>query len=224
MKERGEGRGHASRKTFARVCTRDYSGTGLIAPIQGLIRDPGERCRRYPRIVREYNPVTAIKIRPLTKPRTCERGSYIFVAMSWLNFDITTSASLPSMPYTEGQIEKNVSVSCGSSYHAYISFPSPTETGDYTLVRSCRFPRTSIQIWCWLWNQSGFPIIPEWERHIVFPIRAPPEVPPTLICCGHGGWRFCRIHSECRRIFNWGRAAHRTLHFGVLWQFLSYCS
>ena len=37
---------------------------------------------RAPQIMREYNLVTAILIRPLTQPHTCEMGSSIFSAMS----------------------------------------------------------------------------------------------------------------------------------------------
>ena len=57
--------------------------------------------RRAPWIMREYGLTTAIAMRPLTQPRTCEMSPLIFAAMSWLKFVSTTRASSPSMPSTE---------------------------------------------------------------------------------------------------------------------------
>ena len=42
-----------------------------------------------------------IVIRLFTHPRTCERGSSLFSAMTRLNLEIKTRASLPSIPSTE---------------------------------------------------------------------------------------------------------------------------
>ena len=48
----------------------------------------------------EYDLETAIAIRLLTQPHTCERGSLSFVATNQLKFVSMTSASFPSMPST----------------------------------------------------------------------------------------------------------------------------
>ena len=49
--------------------------------------------RRYLQIMRKYDLETAIAIRTLNQPRTCERVYSSFVAMSRLNFISTTIAS-----------------------------------------------------------------------------------------------------------------------------------
>ena len=58
-------------------------------------------------------------------------GSSIFSAMNWLKFLSTNRASFPSMPYTESKKGENVSIYCGSAYHAYPYFDSPNEPGSY---------------------------------------------------------------------------------------------
>ena len=112
------------------ICARNYSGAQFIAPILGSV--PGTSwwsCRimesQYPQIICEYDPATTIAIRPLIQPHTCEMGSSIFAAMSWLKFAITTKASFTGMPSTERKNGENVSVSCGSAYLDYLSFVSP---------------------------------------------------------------------------------------------------
>ena len=52
-------------------------------------------------IMWDYILVTAIVIWPLIQPRTCERGSSIFVAMSGLKFASTTNAYFLRIPPTE---------------------------------------------------------------------------------------------------------------------------
>ena len=57
--------------------------------------------------MRAYNLKTAIGIRPLTQPHTCERGTSVFVTMSRLKFLSTTSASFSIIPSTEGTNREN---------------------------------------------------------------------------------------------------------------------
>ena len=52
-------------------------------------------------IIWEYDLATAIAIRPLIQPRTCEIGLSIFAAISWIKFACTTRASFPSITSTE---------------------------------------------------------------------------------------------------------------------------
>ena len=53
---------------------------------------------RAPLSIREYNLMTAISIRPLTQPLTCEMGSSIFAPMSWPKVESKTWAYLPIIP------------------------------------------------------------------------------------------------------------------------------
>ena len=54
-----------------------------------------------PRITLEYGLAAAISIWALDQPVTCEMCSSTFVAMTQLKVPITTSSSLPIIPYTE---------------------------------------------------------------------------------------------------------------------------
>ena len=143
----------------------------------------------------QYDLTTAILIRTLTQPHTCERGSSSFAAMSRLKFVSTTSASFPSMPSTEGKKGKNASVVRDSAYRVYLYFSSPIETGAFPLVPSCRCLHSSLQIWRRLWRQFGFLISLRWGLHLWYPICALPYVPPTMIWCGPGGWGVHQVRS-----------------------------
>ena len=57
--------------------------------------------RKSPWIMSKYDLATAISIRRLNHLCKCEMGSLSFSAMSRLKFDSTTSASFPSISYTE---------------------------------------------------------------------------------------------------------------------------
>ena len=81
-----------------------------------------------------------------------------------------------------------VSVVRDSVYCIYLYFSSPQNSGEYSLASSCRCPRPGLQIWRQLWRQYGFPITPEWGRHILHPIFALPEGSHLLICCSPFGW------------------------------------
>ena len=56
---------------------------------------------RSPWSILEYYLATAIDIRTLNQPVTCEMGFPSFVAMSWLKVASTTIASFPIIPSTE---------------------------------------------------------------------------------------------------------------------------
>ena len=60
---------------------------------------------RDPRIIGEYNLVTAILILPFTHPRTFKLGSFIFSDMSRLKLGSKTRDSLPIIPSTERKPE-----------------------------------------------------------------------------------------------------------------------
>ena len=148
--------------------------------------------------------MTAVAVQPLTQPWTCERGFSSFFAVSWIKFLSKTSASFLNMPYTDNKNRKTFSVDCGSSYSVYIYFPSPNDPVYYPLVYYCTCSRPSLQIWCQLWCQPGFPISPKWGRHLLPTIRAPPDRPPPLICCSPGGWGVFSVQSYMGRIpFHW---------------------
>ena len=125
--------------------------------------------RKYLRIMWQYNLANAIEIRLLTQPCTCEMSPSSFSAMSRLKFVSTTRFSFPSMPSTERTNTEKFSVDHGSVYCAYLSFAYPNETGASTHVRAFRFPHPSIQIWSQWCCQSGLPISPGCELHLVFP-------------------------------------------------------
>ena len=150
--------------------------------------------RKAPRFMQEYDVSTAILIRPLTQLRTCERVPWVFslrvYSNSWVQLVLPTQVCHP----LRGQTEKNISVSNGSDYRVYHHFPYPNGSGAYPLVSSCRYLCSSLQIGHQLWYQSGFPIFPEWVRHLMSPICSPPDIPPPFICCGPGELGVCRIH------------------------------
>ena len=105
---RGGGRGHTGGKNkCADVRGKLFWRAIYFAnPRPDVGSQSSSRSRRglgsqAPRIICEYDFVTAIVIRPLIHPRTCEMGSSIFAAMSRLKFASMTSASLPSMSSTE---------------------------------------------------------------------------------------------------------------------------
>ena len=92
--------------------------------------------RRASLIMREYDLATAIAIRPITQPCTCEMGSSIFAAMSQLKFASTTRASFPSMPSTEiTNIEKFIAR--GNSYRSCPYFTFHSNPGAFPLYPSC---------------------------------------------------------------------------------------
>lgn len=64
--------------------------------------------RQVSQIMHEYDHATAIEIRPLIQPRTCNMGSSIFPDMVRLKFVSITRASSLSMPSKEITNEKNI--------------------------------------------------------------------------------------------------------------------
>ena len=114
-----------------------------------------------------------------------------------------------------GQTDKSVSIDHGSSSCSCPYFVSPNNPGAYSLARTCSYPRHHLQIWCLIWCQYGFPISLGWEHHLLSPIFPYPDVPPPLIFCGPGVWRFLRICSYSRRLVDKGRGSRHALHCDV---------
>ena len=210
-------------RTCSWVCTRNYSGAWLITPSRGPIIIRGKDAYDIHRACGSTTP------RPQLQSGRWPNHVLVKGFPRFLSLWVGSILKVQLVPPTQachtlrGKTEKNVSVYCGRAYHSYIYFTSPNKTGAYTLVPSCGCTHPSIQIRRWLWHQSGFTVSAELERHIMSPIYSLPRVPAPLICCGPGGLSFCRIHSECRSIVDWGRGAHHTLHCDVLWQGRSYC-
>ena len=106
--DKGGGQVTLAERTIARVCANCFSGAEFIAPKPrpNTVSQFGSRYRRglgrrALKIMGEYDPVTAIAIRPLTQPRMCGMGSSVFSAMSWLKVVSMTRESFLSMPPTE---------------------------------------------------------------------------------------------------------------------------
>ena len=131
--------------------------------------------------------------------------------MRQLKFVNTTRASSWASHPLRRKTDKNVSVACGSSYNAYVSFNYFNDTGLFQLVCSCRYPHLRLQIWRPLWLQSGYPNIPEWDHHLLYPIHPSPDLPTPLIYYGPGGWGIFRVCSERVRLVSWGRGDCLTL-------------
>ena len=55
-------------------------------------------------------------------------------------------ASFPSMPSIERTNEKNISVSHGNAYHAYLYFPYTKNPGTYPLDHTCRYLCQRLQV------------------------------------------------------------------------------
>ena len=178
---------------------------------------------RYPWIICEYDLATAISIRPLIQTRTCEMGSSISAAMSWLKFSSTSRASLPSMPSTEITNGGFFYVVCGSSYRAYIYSFSPTHPGALPLDQTCRYLRQHPQVWCRLWRWSVCPISPGWVRHPLSPICHSSDVSPPLIFCDPGVWGVSRVQRLKGRLMEKVIGVRCALHCDVRWQGLLFC-
>ena len=69
-------------------------------------------------IICDYNLATAIAIRLLTHPHTCEMISSIFSTISRLKFASMTRASFPSIPSTERTNAETFSIASVNSYRA----------------------------------------------------------------------------------------------------------
>ena len=92
--------------------------------------------RRAPRIMRECDLTTTILNWPLTQPRTCERGSSSFVAMSRLKSVSTTRASLPSMPST-WRTNREIYFRCSCQCLPCLSFFSFSQRARSLSIHSC---------------------------------------------------------------------------------------
>ena len=87
------------------LLTRNYAHAKFNVPtvqLPVLHRGMGSQ---YPRIIGEYNLVTAILILTFTHPRTFKLGSFIFSDMIRLKLGSKTRDSLPIIPSTERKPE-----------------------------------------------------------------------------------------------------------------------
>ena len=180
--------------------------------------------RWFMRIMQEYNLATAIEIITFTQLCTCESGSYSFSAMSWHKSVSMNRASSPSMPSTEREKRENCFhclrqclVCLSLFYFLHLSMI-------FLLVSYCRCLRLSLQVWGQLWCQSGFTISPGWGLHLWYLIRAPPDGPPPLICCGPGVWGVFHVRCWRGRLIERGRGDHPALHCDVQCRVLHGCS
>ena len=147
--------------TCSWVCTRNYSSAWLITPSRGPIIIGGKYAYDIHGSCGSTTPRPQLRSGRWPN-HVLLKGFPIFLSL-WVDSILKVQlVPLPQACHTlRGKTEKHVSVYCGSAYRAYIYFTSTNETGAYTLVTSCGCTRPSIQIWRWLWHQSGFPIIPE---------------------------------------------------------------
>ena len=231
MRDKGGGQVTLAERTIARVCANCFSGAEFIAPKPrpNTVSQFGSRYRRglgrrALKIMGEYDPVTAIAIRPLTQPRMCGWVPRFFPP--WVDSKSWVWLENPSWACHQlrGQMEKNVYFYRGSVYRAYPSFASPNKPGAYPFAHACRYLHQCLKIWCWWWHQSGFTINLRWERHLLSTIRPFPDVPPPLICCSPGGWGVWRVRSQRGRLIKWGIGDHHILHCDVRWRGLHFCS
>ena len=111
-----------------------------------------------------------------------------------------------------------------ASYEINFYFTYPKNPGAYPLVHSCRCLHPSLQIWCQLCRQYGFPISPKWGRHLVSPICPPPDITPPLVSCRPGGWGVRRVHSERGNLAEQGRGYCPAICCNVLLWVLRYRS
>ena len=103
-------------------------------------------------------------------------------------------------------------------------FILPTEPGVVSLAPSCRCHIPSPLVWHQWWCQSEFIIIPGWGRLLSYLNRSSRDIPPTLICCGYGGWGFWCVHSQGRRLIMQSIEARNAPHYGVQWRALCFWS
>ena len=140
------------------------------------------------------------------------------------NFWVRQGSSSRSNHPLRGQIDKNVSIYHGSSYRVYLSFSYPNDPGAFPLVPSCRFLHPSIQIWCWLWHQSGFSIITGWRFHLMSTVLFPSGLHLHLICCFSGVFGVFCVHGYRGRLVERDRGSRLALHYYFQWQVLRGCS
>ena len=147
-------------------------------------------------------------------------GSSIFAAMRWLKFKSTTRYSVSIMPSMEIRTEKIISVDCGSYYRTCPSSKLPIKPGEFSLATSCGCHSMGFPVWRQRWHQPEFHIGPGWGRHISFPTRLSPDLPPPLIYCGPGVLWVHRLNIKRIRILVQGIEALPAPHYYVQWQSL----
>ena len=91
-------------------------------------------------------------------PHTYKRGSSLFYDMTWINFESTTRATLPSIPSTERTNGESVFVCSDSVYRDLPFWLFPTGIGALPLVNTFMNLRHRHRVWRQWWRQVDYSI------------------------------------------------------------------
>ena len=148
----------------ARARCANEGGEGRVTTVGGIIR----RCVSEIIMTHNTSSVDHLGVKPCNRNCNPAVNPATYVWNGIVHFLCHNSTQ--TIYYNQGLLSyhtinrdkkrKNVSVACGNNYRYYPSFDYPNKFGAYPFVHFCRCQCTSLQIWRWLWRQSGFTISP----------------------------------------------------------------